>query len=492
MCMHELACTCELVSRSNYSRHPYWYWYVFPMASSPEELVSDLKDVPELIHAQVNAGIDRDDVFLALFNAWVDRLQKHTKMKPKGKIMVTQAINDGPWTPLQKRDLASVLNDLNAATKASAARRPSQKIKYPENFLRVSIMAKLRSTIGRASRMSMLATEMRNIGIECADEPLLFRLVAILAYTENNWEFSQAEVFKYMDDIQSYIKAIPRRRDLVYIEHYPVSANLLPSDIQQHAFPDGVLPVVVELPELDTVLGAAKMRGRSTAKRPGKVPKWMENVPAEHREAVMTALKVSPGSKSVPTTDAAIPLACSVQGSTSASPQPQTVDAFRFLASPVIGKETLQAELNTNSKPDADNTSDTDEDKVASANTIDDVEGMLVAARSGLRASKPKMKRPAAAHEQVAKPIKVKPFSMKKSADTTKKPACATKKTKIDIDKKPKTNIGTWKNIHSKIWHRARDDCFKKCGDDKKSRNAASEACARAKVKFLKGTLKID
>jgi hypothetical protein len=55
------------------------------MASSPEELVSDLKDVPELIHAQVNAGIDRDDVCLALFNAWAARLQKHTKMRPKGK-----------------------------------------------------------------------------------------------------------------------------------------------------------------------------------------------------------------------------------------------------------------------------------------------------------------------------------------------------------------------------------------------------------------------
>lgn len=462
------------------------------MSSSPEELVSDLKDVPELIHAQVNAGIDRDDVCLALFNAWADRLHKHTKMRPKGKIMVTQAINDGPWTPLQKRDLASVLNDLNAATKASSARRSSQKIKHPENFLKANILAKLRSTIGRASRMSMLATEMRNIGIENADEPLLFRLVAILAYTENNWEFSQADVFKYMDDIQSYIKAIPRRRDLVYIEHYPVSANLLPSDIQQHAFPDGVLPVVVELPELDTVLGAAKMRGRNTSKRPGKIPKWMENVPAEHREAVMTALKVSPGSKLVTSTDDAIPSACSVQGSTSASPHHQTVDAFRFSASPVIVKAKLPAELNMNDKPDADEKSDTDEDKVASANTIDDVELNLVAARSGLRASKPKMKRPAAAHEQVAKPIKAKPASMKKPAAAMKKPVCATKHTKIDIDEKKKPSIGTWKNIHSKIWHRARDAFFKKSGDAEKSRHAASEACARAKVKFLKGTLKID
>ena len=467
------------------------------MASSPEELVSDLKDVPELIHAQVSAGIDRDDVFMALFNAWVDRLHKHTKMRPKGKIMVTQAINDGPWTQLQKRDLASVLNDLNATTKASAARRPSQKIKHPENFLKANILAKLRSTIGRASRMSLLATEMRNIGIENADEPLLFRLVAILAYTENNWEYSQAEVFKYMDDIQSYIKAIPRRSDLGYLEHYPVSANLLPSDIQQHAFPDGVLPVVVELPELDTVLGAAKMRGRNTAKRPGKVPKWMENVPAEHREAVMAALKVSPcaGSKSVPSSDAVIPSACSVQGSTPASPQPQTVDAFRFSASPVIGKAKLQAELKMDEKPNTDDASDTDEDKVASANTIDDVETKLVAARSGLRASKPKLKRPAASHEQV-KPVKAKPTSMHKPAAAMKKPmkkpVCATKNTKIGIEAKSKTNIGTWKNIHSKVWHRARDACFKNCGDAEKSRKAASEACARAKAKFLKGTLKID
>lgn len=397
------------------------------MASSPEELVADLNDVPELIHAQVNAGIDRDEIFSALFNSWVDRLRKHTKMSPKGKIMVTKAINEGPWAQSQKRDLASVLTDVSASTKASAFRRASQKIKHPENFIRTTIMAKLRSTIGRASRMSMLATEMRNIGVENADQPLLFRLVGLLAYTESNFEFSQADVFKCMDDIQSYIKAVPRRKDLTYIEHYPASAELLPPDIQQHAFPDGVLPVVVDLPELDTVLGSAKMRGRSTSKRPGKIPKWMENVPAEHRDAVMAALKVSPGSQSTSSSSAANPSVLSATQSIPPQHKPQTVDAFRFQSAPLIKQHTVDDALIMDTKPDTDETdSDSVDDKVASANTVDDLECKMVAARSSLRAGNPKkMKRPAAAHEKVAKEKTSASASMKKPAAVMKKPASA-------------------------------------------------------------------
>jgi hypothetical protein len=53
-----------------------------------------------------------------------------------------------------------------------------------------------------------------------------------------------------------------------------------------------------------------------------------------------------------------------------------------------------------------------------------------------------------------------------------------------------KTHVGTWKNIHSKVYHTAREAEFKKSGDDVKAKAVASAACARAKVKFMKGTLK--
>ena len=60
------------------------------------DLVSDLHDIPEHVDAQVAAGLSHDDVSTQLFAAWAERLSKHVKMSPKGKIEVTKAINSGP------------------------------------------------------------------------------------------------------------------------------------------------------------------------------------------------------------------------------------------------------------------------------------------------------------------------------------------------------------------------------------------------------------
>jgi hypothetical protein len=48
-----------------------------------------------------------------------------------------------------------------------------------------------------------------------------------------------------------------------------------------------------------------------------------------------------------------------------------------------------------------------------------------------------------------------------------------------------------WKNVHSQIWHKVKNELFKKTGDMDASKQAASRACARAKAQFLKGTLRL-
>jgi hypothetical protein len=93
------------------------------------------------------------------------------------------------------------------------------------------------------------------------------------------------------------------------------------------------------------------------------------------------------------------------------------------------------------------------------------------ASAAGKAAAKKAMKRPAAAGKSAAKT----------APSPKKKPAAASLNLKT----------ATWKNIHSKIWHRVRDSVFRKTNDMQKAKDEASAACQRAKPKFLKGTLKL-
>jgi hypothetical protein len=358
-----------------------------------------------------------------------------------------------------------------------------------QNFIKMTTMLKLRDVkLSRASRVSLLAAEARNIGIENADEKTLYRLTQILAYCEGNYEYSQELVWACMDDLQSFIKSVPRRKELPYLEFYPTSADLLPSELKTHAYKDGELPCSLDLPELASVLGTTKMRGRPSPKKADKDPAWLQNVPEEHRKAIMTALSGS--SKSYGTS----PTAASTMSTTSTMPAAvmpsafidhgsnvkaaPVADCFRFQAPPAIQPASQKTKDEPNIDPD--DSENEQNDQIADPNTIDELEKKLLAARKGSRAKKipaatntgkKEMKRPAAAA--------VKAVSKK----VAKKPAGAIKAV-------PGIKNATWKCVHSKVYHTVRDATYKKTGDHAKAKAAASEACARAKVKFLKGTHK--
>ena len=211
--------------------------------------------------------------------------------------------------------------NLSAPSKSAPSRRASQKMQHPENFIRTSIMAKLRTPISRASKFSLLATEMRRVGVELADERLLFRLVQIYAWTSDIWDIPQDDILTYMDNVQAYIKSVPLNKNIKYIEHYPAAAELLEPELLRIIYADGNVPVTVQAPELDNILAGNKMRGRK-AKRT-QTPSWVDGVPEEHKAAVLAAInKASSSSTSeVPQTPA---------------PSPHnavfTQDAFRFSA----------------------------------------------------------------------------------------------------------------------------------------------------------------
>ena len=132
------------------------------------------------------------------------------------------------------------------------------------------------------SRASLLATVAHSLGIECPDQPTLYRMVSILAYCEQNFDLSQEEVHRLMDKIQMFLKGQPRHADLPYIVHYPCEAQELPKSVKDRAYPSGDLPVTVDIPELNMVLGDAKMRGR----KKDNTPEWLQHVPEEFRDMV--------------------------------------------------------------------------------------------------------------------------------------------------------------------------------------------------------------
>ena len=113
--------------------------------------------------------------------------------------------------------------------------------------------------------MSVLATDMRAIGIIKPAEPTLYKLVQIVAYCEKNNDFGQELVWQCVEDLQIFIKAVPRNKDLSYIQFYPATADGLDEVTKRHAYGTD-LPVELDMSKLASMLNGTKMRGRGQAK----------------------------------------------------------------------------------------------------------------------------------------------------------------------------------------------------------------------------------
>ena len=338
---------------------------------------------------------------------------------------------------------------------------------------------------------------MRAIGVSNPDENLLFRLTQIIALCEENYEFSQELVWQCMDDLQTYIKSAPRPNDLPYVEHYPATADALQSELQKHAYGKGPLPVSVDLPELASVLGSAKKRGRDNPKgKTAKMPKWMNAIPEQHRLAVMNAFKAS-ASGSSKGTSPDLPITPDTSQSTSQQPAQQptfTANTFRF-QQPVKQEDKVQAKMEQNDDDEDEEEDDTEEEEGQDKPKPKDIHALemtMLAARGKAKArAATNKKRPAAASDAA---VLKKPAARAKAAVMHKPAACAD--ADAAISKKPavKTRVygiknATWKNVHSMIHHRVKLEVFNRTGDVAAAKQAASDACTRAKPKFLKRTL---
>ena len=278
---------------------------------SAEQASMELASVSELVQSQVDAGMPHDEVVEALYSSWADRLSGMSVCSPNEKIKLTSALSCGPWSEHQRKELARAILT-GSQDSAPKRKRPNQKCPHFENFIREEMWGRLKDMgFSQITRCSFVAGSAYAIGIECPDQPTLYRMVSVLAYCEKNYDMSQEEVHKLMDKIQCFIKGYNRAFDLQYLEQYPCIAQDLPDTIKKNAFErDPGLPVEVDIPELDVILGDNKMRGR---KRDAG-PDWLQHVPEAFRAGVLdqlmsskrgrpSALPMLPTAKPLPSAD---------------------------------------------------------------------------------------------------------------------------------------------------------------------------------------------
>ena len=255
--------------------------------------IDDLTELNRLVECQCKAGLSREEVLDALHRSWTSRLLSLGNCSDAHKAHITEAITSGPWTSEQRKALARILiEDTKACPSPLAKRRPNQKCPNFENFIPAPVWVKLRdaANVSLLSRASLLANVGHSLGIECPDQPTLYRMASVIAHCDRASDMGQTGAHALMDKLQTFLKAPARKAGLPYLESYPCSASLLPAPILTSAYPDGELPVGVDIPELSMALGGAKMRGRGKTSG-ASVPDWLHHVPQEFRDTVMDAYR---------------------------------------------------------------------------------------------------------------------------------------------------------------------------------------------------------
>ena len=270
-------------------------------AISVSVMLKELSAANGLVEAQENVGVPRDAVVESLFTTWSSRLGKIGKITDTERTFITQALEKGPWTESQKQELAKLV--LTSDRPSTIKRRANQRCTLFENFMPEELFVKIRSPQAYAQlcRANMLALLCPSLGITNPDPPLLYKIVQIIAWGERTYNFHQDNVYFLMDKVQEYIKK-STNTGLPYIVEYPSSAQELPEALKKSAYPDGKLPPTVDIPELATMLGSNKLRGRE--KTTSNLD-WLESVPEALRENVkkqymeLSASNISSGGSSV-------------------------------------------------------------------------------------------------------------------------------------------------------------------------------------------------
>ena len=264
------------------------------------------------------------------------------------------------------------------------------------------------------SRLTYIACAARQIGIVNPDEGALFRMVGIMCVHDSALQGSiqQKEVFSHMNTLQTLIKApgCTIKQPMEFIEMYPPSAEFLPPQILQAAFPDGNIPPEVVMPELKTVLASFRMRGgRKHLKEPTNrsgaqdVQDRQLQTPThaqepEHRPlpSPETLRIVGLRSNSIGDKIAASPLANSQAKASSAGDAQQLCSVCGTHINPALAGQVCDDVLPTADATDDQDAADPAQPKAVV--TLEDFENGMIGALDVRKETKTTTKRPASTH----------------------------------------------------------------------------------------------
>ena len=213
----------------------------------------NLSSAADLVQAQVDAGLNRESAINALYGNMRHTMENMPSMGTidhKERLALTNLCNKGPWSAEQKKELASLLShDLNAEAPTLAAK--NQRALHFENCLVQSDWITIRNKDhSRLLRQHTLALAAARVNLKNPCEMTLFRLTSILAWGEGNYDMSQSEVWKCMDQLQEFIKGASKAKKIAtYLAEFPFSAKDLPDDLKESFNQDA--PVDVTIPELN-------------------------------------------------------------------------------------------------------------------------------------------------------------------------------------------------------------------------------------------------
>jgi hypothetical protein len=260
------------------------------MSTMLADAIAELADLPMLVNAQVDAGMAKNDVVDALFDSWSIRIGSLAGLRAGQKKELTDAVVRGPWDPVQKSTLAkSIISGEPLTGSPSMARKSNQVCSNFENFIPEGVWATLRrqTNLSSSGRASMLAGVAHSIHLFQPTEPTLFRMAAIMAWSTDYIDITQEEVYQYMDKLRAFVKirqAQATKKKLAnLLTTYPTTADELPRELKELAYTNAeghvIVPPAVSIPELDTIFGGLKMRGK-------KDMGWMKHVPPHLRDYV--------------------------------------------------------------------------------------------------------------------------------------------------------------------------------------------------------------
>ena len=257
-------------------------------------LAAELEAVDTVIAEQLRAGLSKKTATTALFVSWRTRLNNIANdIDADNMEAIKLAIDKGPWTTDQAKQLLPNWN----GNWSTACRRKMQYMPNPENMFTAKELTKMKTSGVKSSIVSTISLRMWLNGIICPSEPLLDRLVRILAFVIGSaYDTSDHAAIKVdRAAIRSAIKSLGDERKgvtLPYITHYPSSSKDLAAEIYSYAYNSEDLVVDVHMPELETIFD------ENHKLRKAKTPLWFKHIPQQYHAGVLSQLNDSTSSPS--------------------------------------------------------------------------------------------------------------------------------------------------------------------------------------------------